>query len=166
MTQIDFLPFTPDYAAMVASWASSAEEAAMWCGEQEFPVPARRVADWQRDDEVRAHLLIVGGRPVGYGELWLDAEEHEVELARIIIAPAARGKRLGRALVRGLLSEALETEYSDIFVRVHPNNANALRCYLTSGFVPVEAGLAQEWNAAQPVDYVWLRHEETSSPTI
>lgn len=130
----------------------------MWCGEHEFPVPARRIASWQRDEETQAHILIAGDAPIGYGELWLDAQEQEAELARIIIAPGARGQGLGKALVRGLLSEAAEAGYSDIFMRVHPDNGIALRCYRGAGFVVVDAGLASARNTGQPVSYVWLRH--------
>lgn len=47
------------------------------------------ITDWQRDDDVQAHILVEDERVVGYGELWFDAEEDEVELARIIVAPTS-----------------------------------------------------------------------------
>lgn len=150
-------PFTMTHAATVASWPRSAEEAAMWCGTGEFPVSVERVAGWQQEDDVQAYLLIMDDILVGYGELWLDAEENEVELARIIIAPAERGEGLGRLLVHELLSEAEKASYPEIFMRVHPDNSVALRCYQRVGFVQVEAALAKEWNAVQPVEYRWLR---------
>jgi [ribosomal protein S18]-alanine N-acetyltransferase len=159
----DLRPFSPHHETLVASWARSAQEALMWCGEQEFPVPAQWIANWQREDDVQAHLLVADDVTVGYGELWLDADEAEVELARIIIAPSARGQGLGRTLVRGLLSEAAKTGWSDVFVRVHPDNPAALRCYRGVGFVPVAAASAAEWNAVQPVDYVWLQYQHPSS---
>ncbi|MCX5233403.1 GNAT family N-acetyltransferase [Streptomyces sp. NBC_00233] len=115
------------------------------------------ITDWQRDDDVQAHVLAEDERVVGYGELWFDAEENEVELARIIVAPDNRGKGLGRILVRRLLAQAVGAGYSDVFMRVHPDNEAALRCYRGAGFMPVEAGLAESWNAAQPVKYVWLQ---------
>jgi len=155
---MELVPFAPAYAAVVASWPRSAAEAMMWCGQREFPVPARIVADWQRDEEVSAYLLMAGDALIGYGEVWLDAQDKEAELARIIIAPEARGNGRGRALVRFLLSEAVKAGYPGIFMRVHPDNDPALRCYRGAGFVVVEASLAQAWNAGQPVSYVWLRH--------
>lgn len=129
----------------------------MWCGRKEFPVAARTVTDWQRDDDVQAHVLVEDEKVVGYGELWSDAEEDEIELARIIVAPGIRGKGIGRVLVRRLLAQALKAGRSDVFMRVHPDNRPALRCYRRAGFVPVDAGLAESWNAAQPVNYVWLQ---------
>jgi ribosomal protein S18 acetylase RimI-like enzyme len=112
MPSSEFRRFTPDQAARVASWPCSADEAVKWCGASEFPVPAALVQDWQQDD-VRSWLLITDGAPVGYGELWLDAEENEVELARIIVAPTARGRGLGHILVQQLLTEALAVGYAE-----------------------------------------------------
>jgi [ribosomal protein S18]-alanine N-acetyltransferase len=152
------LPYAAAHAVTVAGWAASAHEVALWCGRQEFPVDPRTIDEWQRDEDVRAHILVEGGGAVGYGELWFDAEEDEVELARIIVAPGMRGKGIGRVLVRELLAKALAAGYDDVFLRVHPDNARALRCYRGAGFVPVDAALAESWNAAQPVGYVWLRH--------
>jgi ribosomal protein S18 acetylase RimI-like enzyme len=106
---------------------------------------------------VTARVLTDGEQLLGYGELWLDTEEDEVELARIVVAPEARGRGLGRALVRGLLAEARLSGMADVFMRVHPDNAAALRCYRGAGFEPVDTGSATAWNAGQPVAYVWLR---------
>lgn len=155
---MDLLPFTDARAGTVAGWPVSAAEVARWCGRTEFPLPAEVPAGWQREEGVRGHLLMDGEVPVGYGEVWLDAEEDEAELARIIVAPGARGRGVGRVLVRGLLARAVDAGFQDVFLRVHPDNEAALRCYRGAGFVTVDAALAEEWNAAQPVAYVWLRH--------
>ncbi|MFE5494549.1 GNAT family N-acetyltransferase [Streptomyces virginiae] len=157
------LPFSDAHAAVVADWPASAGEVALWCGRQEFPVAARTVTGWQRDADVQAHVLVDGGRVVGYGELWFDADEDEVELARIIVAPDTRGRGLGRVLVRGLLARAVAAGHADVFMRVHPDNARALRCYRGAGFAPVDPALAEAWNEAQPVGYVWLQGD-TGAP--
>ncbi|MEU6082999.1 GNAT family N-acetyltransferase [Streptomyces sp. NPDC047108] len=156
---MDLLPFAPAHAEAVASWPASSTEVTLWCGRSEFPVSEQTISGWQQDDDVQAHVLVEGDQLLGYGELWLDAEEDEVELARIIIAPGARGKGLGRVLVGHLAERALGTGFADVFLRVHPDNDRALRCYLGAGFVRVDPGLAADWNAAQPVDYVWLEHD-------
>jgi ribosomal protein S18 acetylase RimI-like enzyme len=155
---MDLKPFDPAYAAVVAGWGGSPREVSMWCGLRECPVPASAVLGWQAGD-VAGHLLFADGEPVGYGELWFDDEEDEIELARIIVAPAARGQGIGRELVRRLTDVALATAYPDIFMRVHPDNTAALRCYQRASFTPVDPALAASWNADQPMDYVWLRHD-------
>ncbi|WP_159074162.1 GNAT family N-acetyltransferase [Streptomyces dioscori] len=142
----------------MASWPTTPTEALMWCGREEFPVTEGTVAAWQRDPDVRAYVLVETEQPLAYGELWLDAEEDEVELARIIVAPGVRGRGLGRSLVRGLLAEARPAGLSEVCMRVHPQNTAALRCYRGAGFEPVDAESAASWNTGQPVEYTWLRH--------
>ena len=152
---MDLKPFDPAYAADVASWGGSPGEVLMWCGLREYPVPASAVLGWQSDD-VAGHLLFADGELVGYGELWFDDEEDEIELARIIVNPAVRGRGIGQVLVHRLTAAALATDYSDIFMRVHPDNTAALRCYQRASFTPVDPALAAAWNAEQPIAYVWL----------
>ncbi|WP_432088090.1 GNAT family N-acetyltransferase [Streptomyces sp. bgisy095] len=163
---MDLLPFTAEHAATVAGWPASPEEVLLWCGRREFPVTEGTVAGWQEDQEVHGYLLVeagaaggaesVTGAVLGYGEVWTDAEEDEAELARVVVAPAARGRGVGRVLVRALLERARDAGFDDVFLRVHPDNAGALRCYEGAGFVRVAPEAAAEWNAVQPVAYVWL----------
>jgi [ribosomal protein S18]-alanine N-acetyltransferase len=47
--------------------------------------------------------------------------------------------------------------YSELFLRVRPDNAVAVRTYQRVGFVDVPAGLMDEWNAGQPIAYRWMR---------
>lgn len=161
------IPFAPGHAAAVASWAASAPEARLWCGKDAFPVPAAQVLAWQQDPDASGYLLVGGGepgrdgaedgQPFGYGELWTEEGESEVELAHIIIAPASRGRGAGRELAR-LLAAAARGEGAEAAVlRVHPDNAAALRCYRAAGFATVDAATGTAWNKGQPVAYVWLR---------
>ncbi|MET9879097.1 GNAT family N-acetyltransferase [Actinacidiphila glaucinigra] len=140
------------------TWPTTAREVALWCERHEYPLAGAVVADWRDAADVEAYLLYDGPDLVGYGELWLDAEENEVELARVIVAPSARGRGLGRRLIVALAARARLTGLAEVFLRVHPDNAAALRCYPGAGFVPVAPELAAEWNVPQPVAYVWLRH--------
>jgi ribosomal protein S18 acetylase RimI-like enzyme len=148
-------PFDVADAATVAGWARTAEEASMWCGHAGWPVPADKVAAWSTEDGVRPFGLyaVSDEELIGYGELWVDHDEAEVELARLIIDPHHRGRGAGRELVADLVARA---EYPDIFMRVHPDNVVALRCYTGAGFIRVDAVRETEWNAPQPVAYVWL----------
>ncbi|KOX19230.1 MULTISPECIES: GNAT family N-acetyltransferase [unclassified Streptomyces] len=162
---MDLLPFTTEHAATVAGWPASPEEALLWCGSREFPVTGRTVAGWQEDQEVHGHVLVQDGTLLGYGEVWTDAEEDEAELAHVVVAPAARGGGVGRVLVRALLDRALGAGFDDVYLRVHPDNAGALRCYEGAGFVRVDPAEAAGWNALQPVAYVWLTWPGTVTET-
>jgi ribosomal protein S18 acetylase RimI-like enzyme len=95
---------------------------------------------------------------VAYGELWLDDEEGEVELARLLVSPERRGRGVGRALVRELVDRARNThpELSDVILRVRPENAQAIRAYVAAGFVDVPADEQATWNAGQRFAYHWM----------
>ncbi len=152
---MEFTAFEAAHAAVVAGWPSSAEESLRWCSRAE--VTPDVVAGWAAAPDVVAYVAVDNGEPVAYGELWLDDEEAEAELARLIVAPAYRGRGLGRELVTRLTAAALD-HHPAVFMRVHPDNAPALRCYAAAGYVPVPAEQAARWNEGQPVPYVWLSH--------
>lgn len=156
---MDLRSFETGYAAVVAGWASSAQEVQLLCERNEFPFPAELLTSWPKvADDIQAFLYFDGQTPVGYGELWLDDDEDEVELARIILAPEFRGRGLGTLLVRALLVPALGSGHAAVFLRVRPDNVPAIRTYRRVGFQPVDEALAAEWNAPQPIDYAWFQY--------
>ena len=145
-------------ADTVARWATSAEEARGWGGHAvPWPLDSSVVHAWHEHPDVRPFVLRDAGALVAYGELWVDDDEQEVELARIIVRPARRGRGVGRMLVTQLLLRAARTGYPAAFVRVVPGNHGALACYRAAGFAPVSAEERLRFNEGQPVDYVWLQ---------
>src|SRR5262245_18409402 len=126
-------------AAVVAGWATTEQETRMWCGAD--AVPPEVVAGWGAESGVQPFGLYHDERLVAYGEAWVDDDESEVELARLIVDPAERAHGLGRRLVTELVAVALR-HHPAVFMRVHPDNAPALRCYAAADFVPVEPSLA------------------------
>jgi GNAT superfamily N-acetyltransferase/uncharacterized protein YndB with AHSA1/START domain len=148
-------PFPAESADVVSGWARTSEETIRWCGRPTAPVPAEQINAWGTEPSIHAYGLFQNDRLVAYGELWIDDDEAEVELGRLIVDPAERGHGLGRRLVTEL-SHLARQRYPHVFMRVHPANAAALRCYAAAGYVPVDAELTAEWNAPQPMDYVWL----------
>src|SRR6185295_5253373 len=84
--RMPLLPFDPGQAGLVASWASGdASVVRAWIAIDADGVPADVVAGWSQEDDVEAYLFTetVDGPPVAYGELWLDHEEGDLELARL-----------------------------------------------------------------------------------
>ncbi len=152
---LSVVPFTDGAAAVVSAWAATADEVAAWCSRAEAPVPPEVVVGWSRKEDVRAYLLLDGERPVGYGELWVDDEEREVELAHVIVDPRRRNQGLGRVLVERLV-ELARTIHPMVFLRLVPGNDAAVACYLAAGFARVGAEQEREWNRGQPQEYLWM----------
>ena len=140
-------------AAVIAGWAGTPEESVMWCSLPE--VTSEVVAGWSRGDDVEAFVLRAEDRIVAYGEIWIDVDEREVELAHVIVDPARRGRGLGTRLIAGLVDQALR-HYPLISLRVHSGNDTAIRCYARAGFEPASEAETAAWNVGQPVDYVWM----------
>jgi ribosomal protein S18 acetylase RimI-like enzyme len=152
---LELCSFPAELAGMVSSWARTDEEALMWCGAAAAPVPAGQVSAWAGEDGVEPFGLFHGQRLVAYGELWADEQEAEVELARLIVDPRLRGQGLGRYLAAGLARVA-RMRHPQVFLRVHPGNTAALRCYAGAGFEPAGPDQAAAWNTGQPIGYIWL----------
>lgn len=72
------------------------------------------------------------GRDLGFGYTALD--RGMAEIASIILAPEARGRGLGRGLVKGLLAKAREAGAHTAFLQVEQTNAVAIKLYDSLGF--------------------------------
>lgn len=148
-------PFDLAAADAIAGWATDPDEVRRWCSSPIAPVPAPVVAGWSNGVDVEAHVLTADDHLVAYGELWIDRDEQEVELAHLIVHPAQRRRGLGRALVDALVDRS-SCHFGSVFLRVLPENHAAIGCYSSAGFEPVERGLQDEWNRGQPSEYVWM----------
>jgi RimJ/RimL family protein N-acetyltransferase len=156
------MPFDPTDAPLVASWAAGDESVVRaWIALEADAVPAEMVAGWSAADGVEAFVFAedAGGPPLAYGELWLDHEEGDLELAHLLVAPERRGQGLGRAFVRALAEQARQThpELALVLLRVQPENTRAIRAYSAAGFVPVPADEQDTWNQGQREVYHWMR---------
>jgi RimJ/RimL family protein N-acetyltransferase len=139
--------------------SSEVDEIAAW-----HPVAASEVRGWWEVADVEPWAMDgPDGRLVAYGELWLDAEEDEVELARLIVAPVLRGRGFGKALVYALLAKAATTDLSTTMLRVEPDNEVAIGCYLACGFEPLGPEESEQWNEGQRREWYWMRLPQTGS---
>ncbi len=152
------IPFRQEAAAKILAWVGSREELGHWCGRTDYPLLDPSVFhSWHNDPEVAAFLLEDGRALVGYGEVWSDHSEQEIELARIIVAPEMRGLGIGRLLTQRLVQFAEACELGPIWLRVAPSHQRALRCYRKLRFVRASEEREARFNAPQAVAYVWLR---------
>jgi ribosomal protein S18 acetylase RimI-like enzyme len=151
--------FRESDAREVARWPGSLGEVRRWAGSDPgWPVDVSVFGRWHADPGVRPYIICEGEGPIGYGEVWIDESEQEVELARIVVNPDRRGRGVGRRLVRLLLEQAALSGLPDAFVRVVPENGAAIGCYRGAGFSPVSEPEREEFNRGQPVDYVWMHY--------
>jgi len=151
--------FRASDAREVARWPSSLDEVRRWAGSDPgWPVDVSVFGRWHADPDVRPYIICDGEELIGYGEVWIDEPEQEVELARIIVSQDQRGRGVGRRLVRLLLDRAALAGLPDAFVRVAPENGAAIGCYRGAGFSPVSEPERKEFNRGQPVDYVWMHY--------
>lgn len=102
-------------------------------------------------------LWFDGETLVGYGEVWEDREEHEAELARLVIAPQYRGRGHGRAMTRALAEEAHRRGFDGVWLRVVAENVAARRAYEAAGFERATPEQEAAFNVGQPRAYVWMR---------
>ena len=140
---------TPEDVDMIAAW---------------HPMEPAGVLAWWEGDDVVAWVLEVDGHACGYGELWLDPEENEVELARLIVPEAQRGSGLGGLLTRLLTAEAATTGLATTMLRTTPDNEVAIACYLANGFTRLTPEEEAEWNTGQRRDWVWMLLGTVGSP--
>jgi ribosomal protein S18 acetylase RimI-like enzyme len=136
-------PATPADVDTIAGW---------------HPMPRAEVLGWWDVPGVEPWVMVApDDRLVAYGELWTDEEEDEIELARLIVAPELRSRGLGKDLVRSLTEKAAATGLATTMLRVEPDNATAIHCYLACGFSRLGPEESALWNQGQRREWLWMR---------
>ena len=138
-------------AALAVQWQSEASFALWPNNPFTWPLTAAQTKGfWLRCRREGAQLLLAceGTRPVG--QLWAQQRaDGSVHLGLILIAPHARGKGMGEAMMR---CAAARFAPAAVTVDVYESNIPARRCYEKAGFRPCaaqpQAGLVRmerEW---------------------
>jgi [ribosomal protein S18]-alanine N-acetyltransferase len=76
-----------------------------------------------------------GGRIAGYVVAWYVMDEGE--LANLAVAPAHRGRGIGKLLLDAAIEDARSRHISELYLEVRESNANARRLYESREFVEV-----------------------------
>lgn len=151
--------YDPSVAGLIAGWPRDASELEAWASLVPHTAGLGVFEGWHADPDVHPYVLWDGDRVCAYGEVWVDEAEAEAELARIIVDPARRGRGVGRTLVGLLVERAQAVGYADIWVRVLPGNGPAIACYSAAGFRRTTPDRERAFNAGQPHEYMWMRHQ-------
>ncbi len=148
-------PFHQAHGSVVAAWPQSRAEIDAWCGLDQNQIGEEQVGAWAAASDVQAFVFTNRTELLGYGELWIDDEAGEVELAHLIIDPAKRNRSFGQQMV-GLLISAARRHHRLVVLRVRVENRAAIACYQRVGFHPASSEEEAAWNVGQPHRYRWM----------
>ncbi len=135
------VPFAPEHFAVLSDWFTSQADVVQWGGPLlSFPltdeqlqamldegdvVPPTRLCWMAEDDD-----MLVGHAQVGF-----DWRNGNALLARVAIAPRARGRRLAGPMLRLVLEQAFaRPEIEKVELNVYAWNTPAIRSYERLGF--------------------------------
>ena len=132
--------FDRDFAPMVASWVYSDRELFWLAPRTEPPLTSGKVIAWCTP--ASSPLLLWHNDendPIGYAELnFMPGEKTHLWIGHCLIRPDRRGMGFGHRIVELLLREAFDRRRAlAVSLVVFPDNAAAIRCYRTAGFVHV-----------------------------
>ena len=102
-----------------------------------FPDPWSEKAVRETAESEVSVLLVAEteGKVVGYGGMLVMFED--AEMLNVAVLPQKRGLGLGRALMQGLISQAITAGATRMLLEVRRSNAGAIYLYEKLGFVPV-----------------------------
>ncbi|MCH0542688.1 GNAT family N-acetyltransferase [Streptomyces sp. MUM 203J] len=127
-------PTAPNDLEALISWETE-RDTSMWLGETGPAWHARALADPDQEHVVATD----GGTPVGFAVLAGLHRSEDVELRRIVIAPARRGTGRGRALLQAVLDWAYQQHGArTVWLDVKKHNHRARSLYESSGFTERE----------------------------
>jgi len=149
---ISFRPLTEHDLPLMHRWLNT-EHVARWYRVRGAPRPtldwvtARYLPRIRGDDPTRSFVIMLGGRPVGYVQGYLIADDPEYS-ARVQVDEGAVGldmfigepdvvyKGLGSHIVRRFLAEIVFQEMGALscIIGPEPENAAAIRAYAKAGF--------------------------------
>lgn len=89
---------------------------------------------WVKASDQWGYVLEDQGIPRAYGEIWVDDEARDLELAHVIVDPKARRQGYGKEITGRLFDVSRQFGMSKVYMRVAPDNRPALTCYLSVGF--------------------------------
>ena len=135
-------PFAEGDEERVLAWVENEEQMVLWSGKRfRYPLDLEQLRGYRIDaarpgSGRRVYAVEVDGEAVGHVELaGLDHVRGSGVLARVLVAPAARGRGIGEAMVRAALRTAFdELRVGLLLLRVYAHNRAALALYGRLGF--------------------------------
>jgi len=136
-TQQRIESFAPAHAESVCRWVSSDHELFLLAPLTHPPLTAHKVSTWSHNADESLVLVSRANELLAYGELnQMPLSERQRWIGHLVVAPACRGRGLGRRFVLTLLERAFAIgDVDSVSLVVFPLNEPAVRCYRQLGFV-------------------------------
>ncbi|MCD7034773.1 GNAT family N-acetyltransferase [Metabacillus sp. GX 13764] len=106
------------------------------------------------EDQHGYFLLNEQQEPLAYGEIWVDEAEKDLEFAHLVVAPNKRSQGVGKILISRLEKEADKFDFPVIYMRVNPDNAQAISCYVKGGFE-----IQEQFESMPDSKWTWLKKD-------
>ena len=118
------------FRKMLPADAAAVEKVEMAC----FSMPWSRESFWEEAAQEAAYYLLAldDGEVIGYVGVWLLSDEGHI--TNVAVAPAARGRGVGAALLAALMEIARGRGVRSMTLEVRPSNEAALALYKRFGF--------------------------------
>lgn len=149
-------PYDPVHAQTVAGWPQSPKELWNWTARRDHPLEGSVLTQWHTESDVEPWLLCHDEAVIAYGEIWYEDDGSAAELGRLIVDPDCRDKGVGRRLVRELSRIVTNRGIDEKWLRVDPENQQAIACYKAAGFSLVDETTNEELNQGQRFAFAWM----------
>ncbi|MFI2204602.1 GNAT family N-acetyltransferase [Streptomyces sp. NPDC020192] len=159
---VELRDFTLADGRLLAAWIDGPVELMTWAGPTfDWPLNDRQLAEYAAESATpRRHTWMAwdpgSGEAVGHASVRVDAALASGRLGRVLVAPQARGRGYGAAMLERVLASAFgELDLERIDLGVFTHNTNAVRLYERLGFVcdrvlpDVEQVAGKSWSAMQ-----------------
>ncbi|MCB5182416.1 GNAT family N-acetyltransferase [Streptomyces antimicrobicus] len=148
-----------DDSPFLHRWVTSRAELIRWAGPAfRWPLDDAQVAAYAAEPGRHAWSAVAdpAGDPLGHVSLLRHPDGSGARLGRVLIAPEARGRGLGEAMLRQVLDRAFgELDLPAVDLGVYTHNTAAVRLYERLGFrteavlADVEEVDGEPWSALQ-----------------
>jgi aminoglycoside 6'-N-acetyltransferase len=129
-------PVLPDEVDLLVAWHADPEVSRYWDDET---FTHEEIVDRLSRPDVDAYVVTEDGEPVGYLQVWFDADTAENGGLDMFLIPDARGRGLGPDAARTIAEWLLDNAaLQRVTVDPYLSNGRAIAAWTKAGFDPVE----------------------------
>ncbi|ABR81433.1 MULTISPECIES: GNAT family N-acetyltransferase [Pseudomonas aeruginosa group] len=140
-SELQLVPFQPEHFPTLRRWFATEKELVQWAGPAlQHPLTFGQLQGDLAESRRQPPLRLLwsacrDGEVIGHCQLLFDRRNGVARLARIALAPTARGQGLGLRMLDALLAEAFaDTDIERVELNVYDWNSAARHLYRRAGF--------------------------------